>query len=57
MSEALGQPLVIDNRPGVAGNLGAELAVKSPPDGYTLMLGNISQAISVTLYDRPTTTS
>ena len=52
MSEALGQPLVIDNRPGAAGNLGAELASKSQPDGYTLMVGNISQAISVTLYDR-----
>jgi len=53
MSEALGQPIVIDNRAGAAGNLGAELAAKSPPDGYTLMLGNISHAISVTLYERP----
>ena len=52
MSEALGQPVIIDNRAGAAGNLGAELAAKSPPDGYTLMLGNISQAISVTLYDK-----
>ena len=52
LSEALGQPFVIDNRPGAAGNLGAELAAKSPADGYTLMLGNISQAISVTLYER-----
>src|SRR5262245_26898060 len=52
MSEALGQPIIIDNRPGAAGNLGAELAAKSPADGYTLMLGNISQAISVTLYDK-----
>ena len=53
MSEALGQQLVIDNRPGAAGNLGAEIAAKSPPDGYTLMVGNIAQAISMTLYDRP----
>jgi len=34
----LGQPVVIDNRPGVAGILGTEIAVKSPPDGYTLLL-------------------
>jgi tripartite-type tricarboxylate transporter receptor subunit TctC len=53
MSEALGQQLVIDNRPGVAGNLGAELAAKSPPDGYTLLMGNVSHAISVTLFERP----
>jgi len=52
MSEALGQQLVIDNRAGAAGNLGAEIAAKTPPDGYTLMLGNISQAISVTLYEK-----
>jgi len=52
MAEALGQPVVIDDRPGAGGNLGAELAAKAPPDGYTLMLGNISQAISVTLYDK-----
>jgi tripartite-type tricarboxylate transporter receptor subunit TctC len=52
MSEALGRQVVIDNRPGAAGNLGAEIAAKSPPDGYTLLLGNISHAISVTLYDK-----
>jgi tripartite-type tricarboxylate transporter receptor subunit TctC len=53
LSAALGRPVVIDNRPGAAGNLGAEIAAKSPPDGYTIMMGNISHAISVTLYDRP----
>src|SRR5690242_17983617 len=52
MAEALGQAIVIDNRPGAAGNLGAELAAKSPADGYTLMIGNSSHAISVTLYDK-----
>ena len=51
MSEALGQQLVIDNRAGAAGNLGAEIAAKSPPDGHTLLLGNVSHTISVTLYE------
>ena len=52
LSEALGRPVVIDNRPGAGGNIGAELAANSPPDGYTLMMGNISHAISVTLYSK-----
>ena len=53
LSAALGQQVVIDNRPGAAGNLGAELAAKAPADGYTVMLGSIAHAISVTLYSRP----
>lgn len=53
LSAALGQQVVIDNRPGAAGNLGAELAAKAPPDGYTLLMGNISQSISMSLYTRP----
>ena len=53
MSEALGQQLIVDNRPGVAGNLGAELAARSPADGYTLVMGNSSHAISVTLFEKP----
>jgi tripartite-type tricarboxylate transporter receptor subunit TctC len=52
LSTALGQQLVIDNRAGAAGNLGAEVAAKSPPDGYTLMMGNIAHAISMTLYPK-----
>jgi len=52
LSEALGRPVVIDNRPGAGGNIGAELVAHSPPDGYTLMMGNISHAISVTLYSK-----
>jgi tripartite-type tricarboxylate transporter receptor subunit TctC len=39
MAEGLGQQLVIDNRAGAAGSLGAELAAKAPPDGYTIVLG------------------
>jgi tripartite-type tricarboxylate transporter receptor subunit TctC len=49
-SAALGQQVVIDNRAGAAGNLGAEVAAKSAPDGYTLMMGNIAHSISMTLY-------
>ena len=49
---ALGQQVVIDNRAGAAGNLGAEVAAKSPADGYTLMMGNIAHSISMTLYGK-----
>jgi tripartite-type tricarboxylate transporter receptor subunit TctC len=52
LSDALGRQVVIDNRPGAAGNLGAELAARSAPDGYTLMMANLAQAISMTLYDK-----
>src|SRR5882672_4640813 len=39
MARALGQQVVIDNRPGAGGSLGAELASKAPPDGYTIWIG------------------
>jgi tripartite-type tricarboxylate transporter receptor subunit TctC len=41
LSEAWGQPVIMDNRAGVAGSLGAGIAAKSPPDGYTLLVGNV----------------
>jgi tripartite-type tricarboxylate transporter receptor subunit TctC len=41
LSEAWMQPVVMDNRAGVAGSLGAAIAAKSPPDGYTLLVGNV----------------
>jgi tripartite-type tricarboxylate transporter receptor subunit TctC len=50
LSESLGQPLVIDNRPGAGGVLGAELAAKAAPDGYTLFLGGVgSHAVNPNL--------
>jgi len=48
----LGQPIVIENRPGAGGNLGSEAALNSPADGYTLLLCSVANAISATLYDK-----
>ena len=53
LAQALGQPVVIDNRAGAAGNLAPELAAKSPPDGYTMLMGTVAQSVSMTLYSRP----
>src|SRR3954452_724804 len=47
----LGQPMVIDNRPGAGGSVGAELAAKAPPDGYTLFLAGVgSHAVNPNLH-------
>src|SRR4051812_22968756 len=46
----LGQPFVIENRPGGATNIATELAVRSPPDGYTLFMANSSNAVNESLY-------
>jgi tripartite-type tricarboxylate transporter receptor subunit TctC len=51
LSERLGQPFVIENRPGAAGNVATEAAGRAPADGYTLLLIAPSNAINATLYD------
>jgi tripartite-type tricarboxylate transporter receptor subunit TctC len=50
LSEALGQQVLIDNRPGGGANIGAELAANSQPDGYTLFMMTTTHAINATLY-------
>ncbi|MBI2289979.1 MAG: tripartite tricarboxylate transporter substrate binding protein [Betaproteobacteria bacterium] len=51
MTESWGQPVIVENRPGAAGNIGTELAAKSTPDGYTLLMGTSgTHGINVNLY-------
>ncbi len=51
MTEHWGQPVIVDNRPGAAGNIGTELAAKATPDGYTLIMGTAgTHGINVNLY-------
>jgi len=52
LSERLAQPFVIENRPGAGSNLGTELVVRAPPDGYTLLMVGAPNAINATLYER-----
>jgi tripartite-type tricarboxylate transporter receptor subunit TctC len=51
LSERLGQPFVIEDRPGAGGNLAAEAVVRARPDGYTLLVGGSPDAINATLYE------
>jgi len=52
LSQRLGQPFVIENRPGAGSNVAAEAVVNSAPDGHTLLMVGPAQAINATLYDR-----
>ena len=52
LSDALGQTIVVDNRPGAGSILGCDIVAKSTPDGYTTLLGNISMAFNAALYTK-----
>jgi tripartite-type tricarboxylate transporter receptor subunit TctC len=52
LSERLGQQFLVDNRPGAGGNIGTEVAVRAPADGYTLLLVGAPNAINASLYDK-----
>lgn len=52
MSELLGQPIVVDNRGGAGGTIGADVAAKSPPDGYTLLMGAGGHTLAPSLYSK-----
>src|SRR2546423_11904894 len=51
LTDAWGQPIVIENRTGAGGNIGADAVAKSPPDGYTLVMGSFgTHAVNVSLF-------
>src|SRR5262245_22170228 len=51
LSERLGQPFIIENRPGAGNSIGAEAVVRAPADGYTLLLCGVFDATNATFYD------
>jgi len=54
LSQAFAQPFIVDNRPGGGGNIGMEIAARSPPDGYTIVLATTAHAINMTLFKKLT---
>jgi tripartite-type tricarboxylate transporter receptor subunit TctC len=53
MKEGLGQPVIVDNKPGAGGNIGADITAKSTPDGYTIVMGAVAtHAINPSLFSR-----